>query len=60
MICLILAMEILQGVWKQHLRLRAVVGYSVNFFLSQSSKLRHQITWMHGKTLNNNEHNQVF
>ena len=34
-------MEMLQGVWKQHLRPRAVVGY----FSSQSSKLRHQITW---------------
>ena len=26
-------MEILQGVWKQHLRLRAVVGYGVKIFL---------------------------
>ena len=26
-------MEILQGVWKQHLRPRAVVGYSVKTFL---------------------------
>ena len=26
-------MEMLQGVWKEHLRLRAVVGYGVNIFL---------------------------
>ena len=26
-------MEMLQGVWKQHLRPRAVVGYSVKIFL---------------------------
>ena len=26
-------MEILQGVWKQHPRPRAVVGYGVKFFL---------------------------
>ena len=26
-------MEILQGVWKQHLRSRAVVGYSIKNFL---------------------------
>ena len=26
-------MEILQGVWKQHLRPRAVVEYGVNIFL---------------------------
>ena len=26
-------MEILQGVWKQHLRPRAVVGYGVEIFL---------------------------
>ena len=26
-------MEILQGVWKQHLRPRAVVGYGVKMFL---------------------------
>ena len=26
-------MQMLQGVWKQHLRLRAVVGYSVKIFL---------------------------
>ena len=45
MICCVLAMEILQGVWKQHLRPQAVVGYGVKFFFSKSSKLRHQITW---------------
>ena len=27
-------MEMLQGVWKQHLRPRVVVGYGVKFFLS--------------------------
>ena len=27
-------MEILQAVWKQHLRPRAVVGYGVNIFTS--------------------------
>ena len=27
-------MEMLQGVWKQHLRPRAVVGYGVKIFLS--------------------------
>ena len=32
MICWVLAMEILQGVWKQHLRPRAVVGYGIKFF----------------------------
>ena len=26
-------MEMLQGVWKQHLRLRVVVGYGVKIFL---------------------------
>ena len=26
-------MEMLQGVWKQHLRVRAVVGYGVKIFL---------------------------
>ena len=26
-------MEMLQGVWKQHLRTRAVVGYGVKIFL---------------------------
>ena len=31
--CCVLAMEMLQGVWKQHLRLRAVVGYGVKIFL---------------------------
>ena len=33
MICLVLAMKMLQGVWKQHLRPHAVVGYGVNIFL---------------------------
>ena len=33
MICWVLAMEMLQGVWKQHLRPRAVVGYGVKIFL---------------------------
>ena len=28
-----LAMEMLQGVWKEHLRPRAVVGYGVKIFL---------------------------
>ena len=30
---LVLAMEMLQVVWKQHLRPRAVVGYGVKIFL---------------------------
>ena len=33
MICWVLATEMLQGVWKQHLRPRAVVGYGVKIFL---------------------------
>ena len=33
MICWVLAMEMLQGVWKQHLRPRAVVGYGVKIVL---------------------------
>ena len=33
MICRVLAMEMLQGVWKQHLRPRAVVGYGLKIFL---------------------------
>ena len=33
MICWVLAMGMLQGVWKQHLRPRAVVGYGVKIFL---------------------------
>ena len=33
MFCLVLAMEILQGVWKQHLGWRTVVGYGVKIFL---------------------------
>ena len=33
MICWVLAMQLLQGVWKQHLRLHAVVGYGVKIFL---------------------------
>ena len=33
MICWVLAMEMLQGVWKQHLRPRAVVGYGVKIFI---------------------------
>ena len=33
MISLVLAMEMQQGVWKQHLRPRAVVGYGVKIFL---------------------------
>ena len=33
MICRVLAMELLQGVWKQHLRPCAVVGYGVKIFL---------------------------
>ena len=33
MICWVLAMQMLQGVWKQHLRPRAVVGYDVKTFL---------------------------
>ena len=33
MICWVLAIEMLQGVWKQHLRPRAVVGYGLNIFL---------------------------
>ena len=33
MICWVLAMELLQGVWKQHLRPRAVVGYGLKIFL---------------------------
>ena len=36
MICCVLAMEMLQGVWKQHLRPRAVVGYIVKIFLPSS------------------------
>ena len=30
-------MEMLQGVWKQHLRPRSVVGYGVKIFLSSPS-----------------------
>ena len=30
-------MEMLQGVWKQHLRPRALVGYGVKIFLSSPS-----------------------
>ena len=33
MICWVLAMEMLQGVWKQHLRPRAAVGYGVKICL---------------------------
>ena len=33
MISRVLAMEMLQGAWKQHLRPRAVVGYGVKIFL---------------------------
>ena len=33
MICCVLGMEILQGVWKQHLTARAVLGYGVKIFL---------------------------
>ena len=33
MICWVLEMEMLQGVWKQHLRPCAVVGYGVKIFL---------------------------
>ena len=33
MICWVLAMEMLQGVWKQHLRPRAVVGYGLKIVL---------------------------
>ena len=33
MICWVLAMEMLQGVWKQHLRPRAIVGYGLKIFL---------------------------
>ena len=33
MICRVLAIKILQGVWKQHLRPRAVVGYGLKIFL---------------------------
>ena len=47
MICGVLAMEMLHGVWEQYLRPRAVVGYGVKIFFSQSSKLRQQITWSH-------------
>ena len=36
LICWVLAMEMLQGVWKQHLRPRAVVGYGVKMFLPSS------------------------
>ena len=36
-------MEILQGIWKQHLRPRAVVGYAVKIFLP--SPPNYQITW---------------
>ena len=32
MICWVLAMEMLQGVWKQHLRPSAVVGYGIKIF----------------------------
>ena len=32
-ICWVLVLEMLQGVWKQHLRPRAVVGYGVKIFL---------------------------
>ena len=31
-------MEMLQGVWKQHLRPRAVVGYGVKIFLPSPPK----------------------
>ena len=33
MICRVLAMEILQEIWKQHIRPRAVVGYGVKMLL---------------------------
>ena len=33
MICRVLAMEILQEIWKQNLRPRTVVGYGVKIFL---------------------------
>ena len=37
MICRVLAIKILQGVWKQHLRPRAVVGYGVKIILPSPS-----------------------
>ena len=41
-------MEILQGVWKQHLRPRAVVGYGVKIFLSSPANY---VTRSPGETL---------
>ena len=36
-------MEMLQGVWKQHLRPRAVVGYGVKIFLPSPSSPDHLV-----------------
>ena len=41
-------MEMLQGVWKQHLRPRAVVGYGVKIFLPSPPNY---VTRSPGKTL---------
>ena len=46
MICSVLAMEMLQGVWKQHLRPRAVVGYGVKIFLPSPPNY---VTRSHGR-----------
>ena len=48
-------MEILQGVWKQHLRLRAVVGYGVKTcllsppnYVTRSPGIKKQVISSHG------------
>ena len=41
-------MEMLQGVWKQHLRPRAVVGYGVKIFLpSPPNYVSRSPGWVH-------------
>ena len=53
MICLVLTMEMLQGVWKEHLRPRAVVGYGVRIFLPSPPNY---VTRSPGETFNSDRH----
>ena len=53
MICLVLAMEMLQGVWKEHLRPRAVVGYGVRILLPSPPNY---VTKSPGETFNSDRH----
>ena len=53
-------MEVLQGVWKQHVRPRAVVGYGVKIFLPSPANYVTRSPGSHGLEQRQNIKPQIF